>query len=106
MPDMSQVRVEEDYRNLTIEIEGKRIIKQPNPPLKRLPCADLDYLTCTDRFYDPPCEKVEYSIKMDAIETRWQSQSACQQLGVYGKCVAISFSSQKLETIDTKLIYD
>ena len=51
MPDMSQVRVEEGYRNLTIEIEGKRIIKQPNPPLKRLPCVDLDYLTCTDRFF-------------------------------------------------------
>ena len=51
MPGMSQVRVEEDYRNLTIEIEGKRIIKQPNPPLKRLPCADLDYLTCSDRLF-------------------------------------------------------
>ena len=51
MPDMSQVRVEEDYRNLTIEIEGKRIIKQPYPPLKRLPCADLDYLTCSDRLF-------------------------------------------------------
>ena len=40
--------------------------------------------------YDPPCEKVEYSIKMDALETRWQSQSACQQLGIYGKCVFLS----------------
>ena len=45
LPDNSYPRIITPWTN---EIE-KRVISQPQPPLKRLPCSQKNYITCIDK---------------------------------------------------------
>ena len=65
-PDASKSRVVQDITSINIDLKGKRIISQANPPLKRLPCTEEDYSSCSDQLLHSKLV-MEYSCKVTIL---------------------------------------
>ena len=67
LPDASKSRVVQDIASSNIDLKGKRIISQPQPPLKRMPCTEEDYSTCSNRLFHSKLA-MDYGCKISLLE--------------------------------------
>ena len=65
LPDVSNIRMIDVKSGMSrYDLLGKRVISQPIPQLERLPCSDIDFLTCTDRLYHATLAEEPYNCKV------------------------------------------
>ena len=66
-----------DYKNSVVgyKLLGKRIIRQPNPQLQRLPCSDFDFVTCKDRLFHATLAEEPYNCKVSIFDSGQHLQS-------------------------------
>ena len=70
LPDVSNIRMTDMKSGMRgYSLMGKRVISQPIPQLERLPCSDLDFLTCTDRLYHVTLAKEPYTCKVSIFDS-------------------------------------